>query len=172
MCCLRYEHEFYVQSRRRFPKEGRILQTSVGEEKVLACDIFNERVTLRSADGDTRVVALADLKLEISAADDAPVPAAADSALLLDVAFAPGSSAAVAAVEESTVELDPVLIDDIVPVPVSVIATDSEDDAPDSSPANASTDEPRRKRRRGRRGGRRLRGNDNRGPRDDNATNE
>jgi cell fate regulator YaaT (PSP1 superfamily) len=27
MCCLRYEHEFYVQSRRRFPKEGKILQT-------------------------------------------------------------------------------------------------------------------------------------------------
>ncbi len=25
MCCLRYEHEFYVASRRRFPKEGRIL---------------------------------------------------------------------------------------------------------------------------------------------------
>ena len=24
MCCLRYEHEFYVQSRKRFPKEGKI----------------------------------------------------------------------------------------------------------------------------------------------------
>ena len=23
MCCLRYEHEFYVQSRKRFPKEGK-----------------------------------------------------------------------------------------------------------------------------------------------------
>src|SRR5687768_17627901 len=65
MCCLRYEHEFYVQSRRRFPKEGKILQTSLGEERVLACDIFNERVTLRTAEGDTRVVALADLREEI-----------------------------------------------------------------------------------------------------------
>ena len=27
MCCLRYEHEFYVQSRKRFPKEGRIVRT-------------------------------------------------------------------------------------------------------------------------------------------------
>jgi len=65
MCCLRYEHDFYVQSRRRFPKEGKILQTSLGEEKVIVCDIFNERVTLRTAEGDSRVVALADLRGEI-----------------------------------------------------------------------------------------------------------
>ena len=65
MCCLRYEHEFYVQSRRRFPKEGKILQTSLGEEKVVVCDIFNDRVTLRTAEGDTRVVALAELREEI-----------------------------------------------------------------------------------------------------------
>ncbi len=65
MCCLRYEHEFYVQSRRRFPKEGKILQTSLGEEKVVTCDIFNDRVTLRTAEGDTRVVPLADLRVEI-----------------------------------------------------------------------------------------------------------
>jgi cell fate regulator YaaT (PSP1 superfamily) len=31
MCCLRYEHDFYVQSRKRFPKEGKILATSKGE---------------------------------------------------------------------------------------------------------------------------------------------
>ncbi len=65
MCCLRYEHEFYVQSRRRFPKEGRILVTSRGEEKVITCDIFHDRVTLRSAEGDTRVVPLAELREEI-----------------------------------------------------------------------------------------------------------
>ena len=28
MCCLRYEHEFYVQSRKRFPKEGKIIRTA------------------------------------------------------------------------------------------------------------------------------------------------
>lgn len=65
MCCLRYEHEFYVQSRRRFPKEGRILVTSRGEEKVIVCDIFNDRVTLRSAEGDTRVVPLAELRDDV-----------------------------------------------------------------------------------------------------------
>ncbi|HEY6807696.1 MAG TPA: regulatory iron-sulfur-containing complex subunit RicT, partial [Gemmatimonadales bacterium] len=39
LCCLHYEHEFYVQSRKRFPKEGRLLRTAVGQEKVLAVDI-------------------------------------------------------------------------------------------------------------------------------------
>jgi cell fate regulator YaaT (PSP1 superfamily) len=65
MCCLRYEHDYYVQSRKRFPKEGRILVTSVGEEKVLANDIFGDRVTLRGPEGDTRVVPLAELKQEL-----------------------------------------------------------------------------------------------------------
>ena len=60
LCCLRYEHDFYVQTRKRFPKEGRILRTAAGAERVLAVDIFRETVTLRleGGDGDTRVVAL------------------------------------------------------------------------------------------------------------------
>jgi cell fate regulator YaaT (PSP1 superfamily) len=66
MCCLRYEHEFYVQSRKRFPKEAKVLVTARGEEKVVANDIFNERVTLRNVEGETRVVSLADLKREMS----------------------------------------------------------------------------------------------------------
>jgi cell fate regulator YaaT (PSP1 superfamily) len=73
MCCLRYEHEFYVQSRKRFPKEGKTLVTPRGEEKVVANDIFNERVTLRASDGESRVVALAALRLELEAAGS-PLP--------------------------------------------------------------------------------------------------
>ena len=71
MCCLRYEHEFYVESRRRFPKEGRIVRTTIGDEKVLSCNIFHETVTLRTAEGDTRVIPLADFKGEIEAAGGA-----------------------------------------------------------------------------------------------------
>ena len=71
MCCLRYEHEFYVESRRRFPKEGRIVRTRVGDEKVQSCNIFHETVTLRTAEGDTRVVSLADFKAEVEAFDGA-----------------------------------------------------------------------------------------------------
>jgi hypothetical protein len=42
--------------------------TARGEEKVVANDIFNERVTLRNIEGETRVVPLADLKRELAAA--------------------------------------------------------------------------------------------------------
>jgi cell fate regulator YaaT (PSP1 superfamily) len=66
MCCLRYEHEFYVQSRKRFPKEAKVLVTARGEEKVVANDIFSERVTLRNVEGETRVVSLADLNREMA----------------------------------------------------------------------------------------------------------
>lgn len=66
MCCLRYEHEFYVQSRKRFPKEGRILVTARGEEKVVSNDIFHDRVTLRNVEGDVRIAELADLRVDIA----------------------------------------------------------------------------------------------------------
>jgi hypothetical protein len=68
MCCLRYEHEFYVQSRKRFPKEGKIVSTLRGEEKVMSNDIFRDRVTLRNSDGDVRTVPLLDLRTEIDEA--------------------------------------------------------------------------------------------------------
>ncbi len=70
MCCLRYEHEFYVDSRRKYPKEGKSVLTARGEEKVVANDIFRERVTVRAVDGDVRTIALSDLLGEMSAAGD------------------------------------------------------------------------------------------------------
>jgi cell fate regulator YaaT (PSP1 superfamily) len=66
LCCLRYEHDFYVQTRKRFPKEGKVLRTAAGPERVLAVDIFRETVTLRGEAGDTRVVALERLKEEVA----------------------------------------------------------------------------------------------------------
>ena len=33
LCCLKYEHEFYVTARRRFPKEGKVLTASRGPER-------------------------------------------------------------------------------------------------------------------------------------------
>jgi cell fate regulator YaaT (PSP1 superfamily) len=62
LCCLHYEHDFYVEQRKRFPKEGKTVQTSEGPAYVVAVDIFRERVTLRSDTGATRVVALAQLQ--------------------------------------------------------------------------------------------------------------
>lgn len=72
LCCLKYEHEFYVTTRKRFPKEGKTVRTSRGDEKVIAIDIFRERVFLRGDEQGPRTVLLADLKDEIAAAGDIP----------------------------------------------------------------------------------------------------
>jgi cell fate regulator YaaT (PSP1 superfamily) len=65
LCCLKYEHEFYVTARKRFPKEGKTLKTSVGAEKVIAVDIFRERVFLRHDEHGSRIIPLAQLRAEV-----------------------------------------------------------------------------------------------------------
>jgi cell fate regulator YaaT (PSP1 superfamily) len=78
LCCLKYEHEFYVSSRKRFPKEGKSLQTSAGTEKVIAVDIFRERVYLRAEGKPSRIIPLIQLREEMAAVQaEAPVLAAA-----------------------------------------------------------------------------------------------
>src|SRR5687767_395508 len=66
MCCLTYEHESYVQARKRFPREGKTLVTTVGREKVISVDIWRERILLKDEDGNRRTVALIDLKTEVA----------------------------------------------------------------------------------------------------------
>ena len=65
LCCLKYEHEFYVTSRKRYPKEGKTLKTAVGSEKVVAVDIFRERVFLRHEELGSRIIPLAQLRSEM-----------------------------------------------------------------------------------------------------------
>jgi cell fate regulator YaaT (PSP1 superfamily) len=65
LCCLKYEHEFYVTSRKRFPKEGKTIRTSVGPERVVAVDIFRERVFMRSDEQGSRIISLVQLKEEV-----------------------------------------------------------------------------------------------------------
>ena len=67
MCCLMYEHQSYVDARRRFPREGRKIRTAQGYQRVVSVNIFNETITLRSDDGQQRVVGVADLKKEMAA---------------------------------------------------------------------------------------------------------
>ena len=64
MSCLRYEHEAYVQARKRFPKVGTQLRTVHGEETVVEWNLFTDSVTLRQPDGEFRTVALGVLKSE------------------------------------------------------------------------------------------------------------
>jgi cell fate regulator YaaT (PSP1 superfamily) len=148
MCCLRYEHEFYVQSRKKFPKEGKIVATAKGEEKVVFNDIFNERVTLRAADGETRVVALAAFRAELSGGGAPEMPEA-----VVDLA-APADTPELAELDEilpdtgtyaATIAARATLA--ATPAPPSVVSAEE-------SPAAAAP----KKRRRGRRGGRRGRG--------------
>ncbi|HEX5179899.1 MAG TPA: regulatory iron-sulfur-containing complex subunit RicT [Gemmatimonadaceae bacterium] len=139
MCCLRYEHEFYAQARKRFPKEGRVLTTTRGEEKVVTNDIFNDRVTLRGTDGETRVVPLADLKAEIERRSPLSVERIDDEPDVDEP------------VDDADSAVDTVL-------DAGLDAADEE--APQSEPAAAASDASRGRRshrRRGRRGGRRSR---------------
>ena len=64
MCSLRYEHDFYVQARKRFPKQGRRVRTSVGDESVESVNIFGNRVTLKGPSGELRTLTLEELKRE------------------------------------------------------------------------------------------------------------
>lgn len=70
MCCLMYEHQTYVQARRRFPREGKTLPTSGGQERVVKVDIWGETITLKSEDGKRRIVTLEDLKAEFQTASE------------------------------------------------------------------------------------------------------
>src|SRR5687768_6427080 len=71
MCCLMYEHRTYVEARRRFPREGKVLRTTRGEERVVTVDIWRDLVTLRDVEGARRTVALESLKGEMAGA---PMP--------------------------------------------------------------------------------------------------
>ncbi|MFH1763376.1 MAG: regulatory iron-sulfur-containing complex subunit RicT [Gemmatimonadota bacterium] len=77
MCCLMYEHQTYVEARRRFPREGKTLRTSLGPEKVISVDIWREFVVLKNPKGERRSVTLAELRGEV-ARSGGPRPGADD----------------------------------------------------------------------------------------------
>lgn len=66
MCCLMYEHRSYVEARRRFPREGKSLRTSRGEERVVSVDIWRNTVLLRDQEGERRTLTLEALKGEVA----------------------------------------------------------------------------------------------------------
>jgi cell fate regulator YaaT (PSP1 superfamily) len=75
MCCLTYEHDSYVQARKKFPREGKTLVTLQGRERVISIDIWRERVLLRDEEGNRRTVELADLRAEVArAGEDGSAP--------------------------------------------------------------------------------------------------
>ncbi|HKU61177.1 MAG TPA: regulatory iron-sulfur-containing complex subunit RicT [Gemmatimonadales bacterium] len=70
LCCLKYEHDFYVAARKRFPKEGKTLRTTLGVERVVAVDIFRERVFLRGEEQGGRIISLLQLHEEVESLGD------------------------------------------------------------------------------------------------------
>jgi cell fate regulator YaaT (PSP1 superfamily) len=90
LCCLKYEHDFYVTARKRFPKEGKTVRTSVGAEKVIAVDIFRERVFLRNDEHGSRIIPLAQLRLEVEQLGEA-LPSAEERSRHAVRAAEPGS---------------------------------------------------------------------------------
>jgi cell fate regulator YaaT (PSP1 superfamily) len=129
MCCLRYEHDFYVESRRKYPKEGKVVKSSRGEEKVIANDIFRERVTLRGTDGETRTIPLGTLREEMTASGD-PL-----SGALTAAARDTGPLAASEDLDEP-MDLDAVVTEER-PVPIRVAPPQRS--APAPRPARATT---------------------------------
>jgi cell fate regulator YaaT (PSP1 superfamily) len=139
LCCLKYEHEFYVTARRRFPKEGKVLTASRGPERVVAVDIFRERVFLRSEEHGSRIIPLVQLRDEVEALGEVLMTAESRSRL------------AVTAESAAAVEGRPRPADD-----VPLDGGDSADDTDGvSEPGTATPGRtgPRRRRRRRHRGG-------------------
>jgi len=159
MCCLRYEHEFYVQSRKKYPKEGKPVRTARGEEKVLANDIFRERVMLRGVDGEVRTLALSALRDEMLAAGDALAQALTHAAAAAELAAA-APPPPVPVTEEDEISPDEALDTEHSPDHLAGIGAsiDPSLDVTMEWPAPRAPQEGRRpQRRRGRRGGRRNR---------------
>lgn len=181
MCCLRYEHEFYVQSRKRFPKEGKIVATALGEEKIVSNDIFRDTVTLRTAAGESRTIPLAQFRKELG--ESAPAieeqPGGGRELVTLREPK-PARGSRVAPRGESR-GAPPPAPRAAAPVDPAAAVRDETDDGADETeetdetrPAEGSgadstqppdgTGRPRGRRRRGRRGGRRGRGGPDGGP--------
>jgi hypothetical protein len=163
MCSLRYEHEFYVQARKRFPKEGKTVRTSVGEERVMSNDIFRERVVLKNNEGEFRTIPLAQLLQETGALGGTIVPAISASRGTPDVAMlAVAMDAPHDMVEETEEELSEETISEDAPplhaTPARPVAAVQRNEPPPQQQSAAAEGERRPHRRRGRRGGRRNRG--------------
>ena len=148
MCCLRYEHEFYVQSRKRFPKEGKIVATKLGEEKIASIDIFHERVTLRGVEGDMRTITLVEYRHET---EESAMPG---GPTIIDVDEDESATEEIRA-DEISPELLYTAEHRVVAIPPGNVEPPRDETAPPRESDGAG------KRRRGRRGGRRGRGEDN-----------
>jgi cell fate regulator YaaT (PSP1 superfamily) len=64
MCCLMFERDFYRTCGKRFPPVGKEVLTVRGKERIVANDIFRDRVALRGRNGEKRVIPLKEFQRE------------------------------------------------------------------------------------------------------------
>ena len=131
------------------------MTTARGEEKVMVIDIFRERVSLRSAEGETRVIGLTDYNRELAALRGEVDVASGDDVLTME----PDEFESGEGFEDVSPELmftsEHEMIDE------SIIAEEpGPPGAEEAANGPPSSNEGASRRRRGRRGGRRSRGGD------------
>ena len=135
------------------------MRTSRGDEKVIANDIFRERVTLRGADGEVRLLGLEDLRVELDTAGTGALypQVVADEPETVDIRCDSEEES------ELTSGVD-IIVDDETPhSDVTSSAAAVQDDTPASGGTVVAEAARKPHRRRGRRGGRRNRAGRERG---------
>lgn len=80
MCCLMYEHGTYLETRRRFPRQGKTFRTSRGQERVVGLNILQETIVLRDEEGNRRTLGLEELREEIGAGPERALDRRTDDA--------------------------------------------------------------------------------------------
>ncbi|HEU4648395.1 MAG TPA: regulatory iron-sulfur-containing complex subunit RicT [Gemmatimonadales bacterium] len=143
LCCLKYEHDFYVAARKRFPKEGKSLRTSLGLEKVIAVDIFRERVFLKSEEHGNRIIPLLQLREEVERLGDV-FPTIESRQRQLASTSRPAEASGTAAQHLSSADADGESEDGVLDGDASI----------DPTPSGPAAERGPRRRRRRRRGGR------------------
>jgi cell fate regulator YaaT (PSP1 superfamily) len=53
MCCLKYEHDDYVEAKKHLPEAGQIVRTPKGQGRVLQVNVLKGEVLVAIRDGDT-----------------------------------------------------------------------------------------------------------------------
>ena len=53
LCCLTYEHEYYRKIKSKFPKVGKVIETPLGEARVIKICVLRETVSLLLSDDST-----------------------------------------------------------------------------------------------------------------------
>jgi cell fate regulator YaaT (PSP1 superfamily) len=63
MCCLAYEYDTYVNSKKNFPKIGKRVKVPQGEGKVVKHNTLNSTITVLVDDGKEVTLPLRDITL-------------------------------------------------------------------------------------------------------------